>query len=97
MIITNRFRLCTDRYSGRNDSQWAMQMIRGPSMTLEKGFVHWVQEQKQAQAPLADKPIAFIANYYKPQSNERIGQVLNKLILVFAIVAGIAIITMLIL
>lgn len=64
---------------------------------LLKGAWRWVQEQKQAQAPLADKPIAFIANYYKPQSNERIGQVLNKLILVFAIVAGIAIITMLIL
>jgi hypothetical protein len=39
---------------------------------LLKGAWRWVQEQKQAQAPLADKPVAFIAKQFKPTSKDTI-------------------------
>ena len=56
-----------------------------------KGQWQWVANDTQ-NAWMADASVKEINEFYKPQSKERIGEVLNKAILALAIGVGIAVI-----
>ena len=63
-----------------------------------KGKWMWLPSVDDSQNTwMAAASVKEINEFYKPQANERVGEVLNKLILVFTVVVGIAVITMLIL
>ena len=75
----------------------AKHITQGGTVWFLKGRWKWIAEQikteSNKQAPLADKPIAFIANHYKPRPKDfKLEKAFNSLIVLCGAIIAIALI-----
>ncbi len=83
-------------WDGRSMAKYITQ---GGTVWFLKGRWKWIAEQVKAeskkQAPLSNKSVAFIANYYKPQPKDfRLEKALNNIITLGTITLTIILITL---